>query len=360
MKLKKLTVNFPLFNPKELKTSLPENFSQYSNSNIPAEWLPIEGTEWKDYISVGDYGQNGNQGEINITPEHISSFYKNWKDKVIGRDICFNYNHEQNSPACLWVRDLQIIYENNIPVKLQYLPLYTPSGLKNIISQERRYLSIEYCENYRGKGPTLFGAGCTNDPFVVNEGLTTLENLENKKEDNMTLEELKAQLETLSDTVKELKTDNQKLKDEKITLEQQKEAEKQPENEVVKKLQNDLEALKLQNEAERKELKKSKLESFRLKWMSNGIPASILDKAEENMMNTDSKICLSSSTGKKELNLISIYDEVFSLFPTEKRVHLSQSGTSLKSENQTEIEKEKTCHNDAVEQLNKARQRGNK
>ncbi len=75
---KKFTIKLQAFSPDELKLSSDVDISQYLNTKIPQEWLPVLGTKWKPFISVGDYGNNGPFGEINITSNHLISFRGNY------------------------------------------------------------------------------------------------------------------------------------------------------------------------------------------------------------------------------------------------------------------------------------------
>jgi phage I-like protein len=108
-------------------------------------------------------------GELNITKEILLSMKKNFDDRVRGIDLAVDYKHDSEDVAAGWFKD---IYTRNDDNELWADIDWTKNGEMVLSSKEFRYISAEFDFNYEGNegsvkfGPTLFGAGLTNRPFI--------------------------------------------------------------------------------------------------------------------------------------------------------------------------------------------------
>lgn len=108
-------------------------------------------------------------GELEIKSEMLLSMVKNFNEKVRGVDIAVDYKHDSDDIAAGWIKEL-ILKEN--ATELWANVEWTKSALHKLADKEFRYLSadfsLNFIDNETGQefGPTLFGAGLTNRPFV--------------------------------------------------------------------------------------------------------------------------------------------------------------------------------------------------
>jgi phage I-like protein len=151
-------------------------------------------------------------GEINITPKYLESMVQNFSDKVRGVDLAIDYAHDSESIAAGWIENLYL-QDNELWAKVRW----TKNGNQIVTDKEFRYLSADFNNNYinnetkKEYGPTLFGAGLTNRPFV--KGMSPVLELSDKpikKEPNMDekdkqIAELTSQL---ADMKKQIETGN--------------------------------------------------------------------------------------------------------------------------------------------------------
>jgi phage I-like protein len=135
---------------------------------------PIPGL-WRQLLVRGEWGKHPRYGTIRFTSQNLNEIYENIKNNTIGRQLSFNYDHDGKSPAVSTIIDVKKILNSNGEIeKLEYLPEYTPTGYKLIRGKEYKYGSIEYEDDYNGKGMALTNAAATNDPFLTGEGITQL------------------------------------------------------------------------------------------------------------------------------------------------------------------------------------------
>lgn len=140
-------------------------------------------------------------GDFEITPDVLLSMKKNFDEKVRGVDIAIDYAHDNDNIAAAWLTGLELSEDGQ---ELWALPAWTPKGKRVIEDKEFRYLSPEFNLDYKdpesGKkfGPTLLGAGLTNRPYIKNMA-PAVELTEITKEEQMTIQELEAKVQKLSE-----------------------------------------------------------------------------------------------------------------------------------------------------------------
>lgn len=171
-------------------------------------------------------------GDMEINEGVLQSFVNNFESNVRGIDLAIDYSHMNHLEAAGWIKKL---YLSDDKTALMAKVDWTNKGKEKLKEKEYRYLSAEFSfsytdnENKKDFGPTLYGAGLTNRPFVKQmEPLSELQenNKNNLEGDRMKLEERLAALEEkhkesekkLSEstqTIMELKAENKKLSEEK-------------------------------------------------------------------------------------------------------------------------------------------------
>src|SRR5687767_2013191 len=156
--------------------------------------------------------------DMEINQGHLLSMVNNFENKVRGVDCAIDYGHNMYKEAAGWIENLFLSNDGN---ELWATIKWTPRAAKMLEDKEYRYISSEFSFNFFDNegltdyGPTLFGAGLTNRPFVKNmEPLVEMSD----KETKMNLEEMKkkldeqaAQIKTLSEKV----TSQERILDEK-------------------------------------------------------------------------------------------------------------------------------------------------
>jgi len=185
-------------------------------------------------------------GELEITKAMLKSMVKNFENDVRGVDLMIDYSHESHDIAAGWINKA-FLMANDTELWVQVE--WTPKAIERLAQKEFRYLSAEFSLDFEDNeslekfGPTLFGAGLTNRPFVKNmQPAVTL--TENQGENDMELDELKKK-------VADLEASNKKLSEEKESLEGE---VKKAEESDVEKEKVELVAKVETLEAEKKEL----------------------------------------------------------------------------------------------------------
>lgn len=144
-----------------------------------------------------------------ITKEILASFVKNFEAKVRGYDdghLPVDYFHENEKIAAGWITGLGT---ENDGTELWADVEWTPRAIKALSEGELRYLSVEFHFDYEsneGKtkfGPTLFGAGLTNRPFI--KGMKPVKKL-SEGEYEMTPEQIAAKIAEMERMIAELKS----------------------------------------------------------------------------------------------------------------------------------------------------------
>jgi phage I-like protein len=120
-------------------------------------------------IRVGNY-KHPDYGNFKVTLATLQSMVKNHEENVRGIDLAIDYGHAADREAAAWIKKLSIENESELWAEVEW----TPTGASAVGGKEYRYLSadfdFEFTDNESNQkfGPTLFGAGLTNRPFVKN------------------------------------------------------------------------------------------------------------------------------------------------------------------------------------------------
>lgn len=267
--------------------------------------------EWKPLVKIGNYGKHPRYGEIIFTPKMLDEFVINFESNVLGKELSFNYNHNGESRAALWVMQLRKVKDaEGKTIALEYLPKYTKTGKELIDGEEFKYVSLEFAEKYQDKGAVLFGGACTNNPFLTGEGLTLLEdkNIKAKEEkDNMDMAEITKKLEAITAENANLKAEMELQK--KLSVD----------NEAVKKLQADVAEKDRRLLESQMSILKYQLEAEKAKWRADGIPGGMIEAAEKRCLEASNKI-IKLENSPEEITLLSYTNELFSKLPTQARV----------------------------------------
>lgn len=143
----------------KLLRTIPVSITLAENKEIPKKL---------EVIRCGKFDA-GDQGIVNITPEMLKSFKKNFDDNVRKIDLSIDYAHESQSIAAAWFTSVELADdEKSLLIEVDW----TPKGKDTVLSKEFRYLSADFNFNYTDNetktnyGPTLLGAGLTNRPVI--------------------------------------------------------------------------------------------------------------------------------------------------------------------------------------------------
>ncbi len=160
-------------------------------------------------------------GDFEITKQVLSELVKNFELNVRKVDCAIDFSHDSDKEAAAWITELILLNDGD---SLHAKVKWTPRGQKAIENKEYRYLSADFAFKYTDSetqenfGPTLFGAGLTNRPFV--KGMSPAVELEETKGDiKMTLQESQAENTKLSEQVATLLTEKKTLEEKTVTLE---------------------------------------------------------------------------------------------------------------------------------------------
>lgn len=337
---------FKLESSSELTKLLEKN-----NLTVETVKTPILGEIWKPFPVIGDYGEHIMYGKMKFTSKSYNDIYKNFKNNTLGQELPCNHNHNGMTTAVFWFHDLRKVKnKDGRTISLEYLPKYTPDGIRKIIAEELKYLSPEYSEDYKENGALLWGAAATNEPFFTGEALMKLNNKggknmkeNNKKtekvEENNELEELKLKIAKLELQLKKLEEIS---KIEKKEPEVKKiEAEKDDSKKIF--LEQNHRIIKLESD-----LLNSQLLSYKKDWYAAGVPKPVIDLAEKRILSSQNRKIKLESTEKPVINFIEIYEEVFAAMP---KILLEQQGKGLKIELETV---KKTKEDKEIEELSRA------
>jgi phage I-like protein len=119
-------------------------------------------------MRVGTY-YSDQYGKFEITKEVLLSMKNNFDQNVRGVDLAIDYKHDSEDIAAGWIKN---IYLKNDNTELWATVDWTKNGQKVLSDKEFRYLSADFDFNYQHNetkekhGPTLYGAGLTNRPFI--------------------------------------------------------------------------------------------------------------------------------------------------------------------------------------------------
>lgn len=343
---------------------------------------PIPGL-WRQLLRRGEWGKHPKYGTIRFTSQNLNEIYENIKNNSIGRQLSFNYNHNGQSPAVSTIVDVKKVLDSNGETeKLEYLPEYTPTGYKLIRGKEYKYGSIEYEDDYEGKGMALTNAAATNDPFLTGDGITQLSCSSEPEKNHRPLDEIVKNLQDIHDELKthpdlyrkqgspqlrslfgmtlkniqsclpnELENDNEETKNlnkeaENMPTEMEKklqaledkivklEAEKtETKKELSKEPSDEVKKLQAENVKLVQELGKSKLEAWETKMLSKGHMKPAIEKVKEEAVKAGYSTVIKLSNDNN-IDFLDYSEELIDLAcPEPVRVNLSQepnSGTWVK------------------------------
>ena len=176
-------------------------------------FAPIQLSETKEVATRVQLLRTGKfeEGALVLDEVILASLKKNFDAKVRGYTdgkLPIDYFHEGWKEAAGWISALYL--EAN-GTELWADVQWTPKAMECIGGGEIRYLSVEFSFDYQDNesnqkfGPTLFGAGLTNRPFV--KGMKPVVQLSEKGgKGNMELKEALEKIQTLSTQVTDLET----------------------------------------------------------------------------------------------------------------------------------------------------------
>lgn len=149
-------------------------------------------------------------GNLKITKEILFGLKKNFDEKVRGYEdgkLPIDYFHENEKIAAGWIENLTLS-ENG--AELWADVKWTPKAEKMLSEGELRYVSAEFSFNYQdnesGKkfGPTLFGAGLTNRPFIKGMDPVMALNEKNQENGGKKMDEKDKEIEALKAKIAEM------------------------------------------------------------------------------------------------------------------------------------------------------------
>lgn len=152
-------------------------------------------------------------GEFPVTKDMLFSMVKNFDENVLKIDIAIDYGHKSDEEAAAWIKKLSLEKDGT---ELWADVEWTDSGQKTLAGKRYRYLSADFTDDYidnqtlKHFGPTLRGAGLTNRPVV--KGMTPAIQLQEGKGDMKKPEELEAENKLLSEQIKKLSDDMEAMK----------------------------------------------------------------------------------------------------------------------------------------------------
>lgn len=161
-------------------------------------------------------------GQIEITRETLLSFHDNHKNKVIGKDVHIDFEHDSGAAAG-WIRSTFLSLDGNT---LFGEISWTPDGALALSTKRYRYFSPMYSNNHvhqlsgASSGPTLTGGALVNDPFLLMDAIVGLSKgkkiNENKSQENemetIALSVHNEQVGGLNQTIGEIKLSEQGMK----------------------------------------------------------------------------------------------------------------------------------------------------
>lgn len=194
-------------------------------------------------------------GSFEVRRADINTMVKNFNEKVRKIDIAVDFAHESEKEAAGWIQSLSAKELDLGGTELWATVKWTTAGKQALIDRHYRYMSADFSYEYVDNetkqefGPTLFGAGLTNRPFV--KGMAPVIELSEGKgtemEDKKKIEQLTAQV---GDLLKAKEESDAKLSELTTKLSEQEASSKK--------------AAEDKAEAERKLAEKEKSDKFNL------------------------------------------------------------------------------------------------
>jgi len=227
-----------------------------------------------EMIRVGKFNHKI-YGDLDITEEMLEAMKDNFENNVVGREISFDWNHKAED-ASGWLKELKV--ENGVLIGTTEL---TEKGKKSIEKKSFGYFSTEYSDDYvdpetgESHGPTILGGALTNRPFIsklkkiefsLEDSDVSLYRLE-KEEKRMKIEDKDKIVRTPVKKDEDLTLED--LKEKSVALEKEnedlkKKLEKVPKDGDTKELQEFILEQKKQMENMKKELEDLKKDNVSL------------------------------------------------------------------------------------------------
>lgn len=180
-------------------------------------------------------------GRVEITRQLFSEMIANFENKTRGIDVMIDYAHDSDREAAGWIKSLEIREvqlsegtpetEPQAEFQLWAEVEWTPKGRKTLSDKEFAYLSADFDPDYRDNenptlklGAVLLGAGLTNRPVIkrMNPAIQLSEfseyDVNNNKEKNLMEQEKKEMSEDKSLMENELGEMKKKLSDSEAKL----------------------------------------------------------------------------------------------------------------------------------------------
>jgi len=113
--------------------------------------------------------QSPEYGAFEITQATLLSMKQNFDNNVRGTELAIDYSHESQKAAAGWIKQVILSDDGN---ELWAEIEWTRAAKQCLADKEYRYISADFSfdyehnENKQKFGPTLFGAGLTNRPFI--------------------------------------------------------------------------------------------------------------------------------------------------------------------------------------------------
>jgi phage I-like protein len=154
--------------------AIDTQFFTWDLRRSPLQFSDDSGQTWIQALPLGEW-QHPLHGLINITPQRVANFVKNFYDKVRGQDLDIDYAHKEfGDQAAGWIIDVA----DRGATGLWLLVEWTPKALQSLKDKEYRYFSPEFADKWMHPGSkktfkdVLFGGAITNRPFL--KGITPI------------------------------------------------------------------------------------------------------------------------------------------------------------------------------------------
>lgn len=160
-------------------------------------------------MRVGNF-KSDQYGAFKITRDTLAAMLSNFEANVRGYEdgaLPIDYFHENDKEAAGWIKKLTLEADGT---ELWADVEWTPRAAEKIASREIRYTSAEFHFNYQDNetqkkfGPTLFGAGLTNRPFI--KGMDAVIELAEEEGNQMNLEQALAKIAELEKQIAAMKS----------------------------------------------------------------------------------------------------------------------------------------------------------
>lgn len=331
-------------------------------------------------------------GTLNFDETVFDNFIKNFEAGIPYGEFAIDFRHMSSGGAAGWIQ--KIFVERDKKKKGAKCNLFadvewTPDGERAIRNKEYKFFSVEFTDQHKdsetGKlhGPTIYGGGLTNRPFIkkmrplalsedgkemgvefdeivekeseeVNEDMKTLEEIRKEIDDlNKKLSDVMVKLEEKPDDeeAKTEFTDTRKALDElrvemDTALEAAEAAAKTKDDEIkglqdtVGKLGESQKSLLEERAEERKVAREERIKGHVKEFRDMGISPAVCEITEKILLAEGAStisITLTDAEDKEEkLDLTQAFGKVFETLPDEAKVDTSERSKSEKAHSKFE------------------------